>query len=266
MEISTVLGLVGGFTVVLLTLLIEGGHVASFINFGALILILGGSVAVAVVSFSLKEVTAIPQYFMKAIFPPKENLKEMVELFVNLSERARREGLLSLEDDLSSFKDKMMRTGMELVVDGTDPEIVRDILEDYADAEKEHDKIPPELMETLGGFSPTLGIIGTVMGLVHVLEGLGGGGGIEQLGRGIAVAFIATFYGIGFANLLWLPMANKLKFLSHRSVTHRNIIIKGVMSIQSGDHPRVIREKLLCQISDPHLRQEIEEAAPKEGA
>ncbi|HQI21403.1 MAG TPA: MotA/TolQ/ExbB proton channel family protein, partial [Leptospiraceae bacterium] len=92
------------------------------------------------------------------------------------------------------------------------------------------------------------------------------GGGIEQLGRGIAVAFIATFYGIGFANLLWLPMANKLKFLSHRSVTHRNIIIKGVMSIQSGDHPRVIREKLLCQISDPHLRQEIEEAAPKEGA
>ncbi|MCE9596591.1 MAG: MotA/TolQ/ExbB proton channel family protein [Spirochaetia bacterium] len=264
MELSTVVGLIGGFAAVIVTMLLEGGHPASFVNFGAFALIAGGSVAVVATSFSIKEVTSIPKYFSKAIFPPHDNLKEMVELFVNLSERARREGLLSLEDDLGNFKDKMMRTGMELVVDGTDPEIVRDILEDYADAEKEHDKIAPEVMETLGGFSPTLGIIGTVMGLVHVLEGLGGGGGIEQLGQGIAVAFIATFYGIGFANLIWLPLANKLKFLSHHAVTHRNIIIKGVMSIQSGDHPRVIREKLLCQISDPVLRQEIEEAAPKE--
>jgi chemotaxis protein MotA len=264
MEISTVFGLIGGFAAVIITMILEGAHLISFLNFGALMLIAGGSVAVAMTSFSMKEVTSIPQYFMRAIFPPKENVKELVELFVNLSERARREGLLSLEDDLGNFKDKMMRTGMELVVDGTDPEIVRDILEDYADAEKEHDKIPPEVMETLGGFSPTLGIIGTVMGLVHVLEGLGGGGGIEQLGKGIAVAFIATFYGIGFANLIWLPLANKLKFLSHHAVMHRNIIIKGVMSIQSGDHPRVIREKLLCQISDPVLRHEIEESAPKE--
>src|SRR6185295_10795569 len=116
MEISTVIGLIGAFVAVILTMIIEGGHPVSFLNLSAFTLIAGGSVAVSLVCFSLKEVTSIPSYFMKCIFPPKDNLKEMVELFVNLSERARREGLLSLEDDLSNFKDKMMRTGMELVV------------------------------------------------------------------------------------------------------------------------------------------------------
>jgi len=266
MELSTIVGLAGALGAVLLTLIIEGGHVGSFINLSAFTLIGGGSVAVAVFSFSIKELTQVPQYIMKTIFPPNLNLRELIEMFVNLSERARREGLLSLEDDLGNIQEKMIRLGLELVVDGTDPEIVKNIMEDYSDSAKEHEKVAAEFFETMGGFSPTLGIIGTVMGLVHVLEGLGGGGGIEALGKGIAVAFIATFYGIGFANLIWLPFSNKTKYINHKLATKRAVIISGVLAIQSGDNPRVVREKLLSHITDPALRDAIAEASAQPGA
>src|SRR5262245_56892023 len=128
MELSTVLGLFGGLAAVLITLIIEGGHVGSFLNLSAFTLIGGGSVAVAIFCFSIKELTSLPQFVMKTIFPPNLNLRELIEMFVNLSERARREGLLSLEDDLGNIQEKMIRLGLELVVDGTDPEIVKYIM------------------------------------------------------------------------------------------------------------------------------------------
>ncbi len=260
MQISTIIGLAGAFGSVIVTLKIEGGHLSSFVNFGALILILGGSIAVAITSFSLAEVLSLPKYIMTTIFPPKMDAGELIVSFVSFSEKARREGLLALEEDVSDIEDKLTQLGLELVIDGTDPEIVRNIMENLSDSMKKHEKIPAEFFETLGGFSPTLGIIGTVMGLVHVLEGLGGAG-MEQLGRGIAVAFIATFYGIGFANLLWLPLCTKIKNINHQLEEMRNITIDGVLSIQSGENPRIVKERLICNISEPEVRKKVYEVA-----
>lgn len=256
MEISTLIGLAGGFFAVILTMLIEGGNPISFVNLSALTLIAGGSAAVAVLSYSTKQLLQIPQYFMQVLFPPRIDLEGLVEFFGQIAEKARREGLLSLEDDMANFED-LIKAGMQLVVDGTDPEIVKAVLEDRMESEHEHEKEKAEFFETLGGFSPTLGIIGTVMGLVHVLESLGGGGGVEQLGRGIAVAFIATFYGIGFANLIWLPLANKTKYLSGKINIRQRMILVGVLSIQSGDNPRVLRERLAALVPDPGMRERI---------
>lgn len=256
MELSTIIGLGGGLFAVILTLIIEGGNLLAFVNFGALVLILGGSFAVGIASFGLKEFLLMPKYFLKTIFPPASQPGEMILSFVSFSEKSRREGLLSLEEDVKDIDDPMIRLGLQLVIDGNDPEIVRSILEDLGDSISRDEKIPAEFFETLGGFSPTLGIIGTVMGLVHVLANLGGSN-MEQLGKGIAVAFIATFYGIGFANLLWLPLSNKVKKINKQMVERRDIILAGILAIQSGDNPRIVKEKLLCHISDPGIRESV---------
>jgi chemotaxis protein MotA len=257
LELSTIIGLAGGVLAVIFTVIIEGGSFISFLNAGALILILGGSVATGILSFGIKEFVLMPKYFLSTIFPKSIDFADLVVTFVSYSEKARREGLLSLEDDLKDIDDDVTRLGIQLVIDGTDPEIVRNILDNLSNSMEEDEKVPCSFFETIGGFSPTLGIIGTVMGLVHVLENLGTGTGIEALGKGIAVAFIATFYGIGFANLVWLPLSNKTKFLNKKYAERREIIKNGVLAIQNGDNPRIVKEKLICLISDPSLRRKI---------
>ena len=257
MELSTIIGLAGAVAAIILTIIVEGGSFGSFVNPGALIIILGGSIATGIISFGIKEFVLVPKYFLATIFPKSIDFADLVVTFVSYSEKARREGLLSLEDDLKDIDDDVTRLGIQLVIDGTDPEIVRNILDNLATSMEEDEKIPANFFETVGGFSPTLGIIGTVMGLVQVLANLGTGTGIEALGKGIAVAFIATFYGIGFANLIWLPLSNKTKFLNKKYSERREIIKNGVLAIQNGDNPRIVKEKLICLISDPSLRKKI---------
>lgn len=261
MDISTLIGVGGAISVVIVTMYLEGSGLGSFIIFSAFLLIFGGSVMVSITCFGLKEgLLSLPKYFRFVVFPPQVDLVELIVSFVSFSEKARREGLLSLEDEVSDIDDKMIQLGLQLVIDGTDPEIVRNILEELSDKTAHHEKIAAEVFETLGGFSPTLGIIGTVMGLVHVLEGLGGAD-IAALGEGIAVAFIATFYGIGFANLIWLPLSSKVKTINYKLVEKRDIIISGVLAIQSGENPRIVKEKLVCHISDPEVREKVNEIA-----
>ncbi len=261
MEISTLLGLVSAIVAVVLTVFIEGGSLISFLNLSALVIILGGSLATGLISYGIKEVVMIPQYILRTIFPQNIDFSELIVSFVSFSEKSRREGLLSLEEDLKDIIDDSTRLGLQLVIDGTDPEIVRNILENLSNSFEEEESIAAGFFETVGGFSPTMGIIGTVMGLVHVLENLGSGTGIEALGKGIAVAFIATFYGIGFANLFWLPLANKIKFLNKKYSERRVIIKNGILAIQNGDNPRIVKEKLICLVSEPAVRRKIYELA-----
>lgn len=256
MDISAIAGVAGAFFVVLLTLIIEGGHIFSFFQLSALVLILGGSVAVAITSFGIKTVATLPLMMGQVFMPKSVNFEAIIDEIIQIAETARHEGLLSLEDKVPEMKNKLLRSGLELVIDGTDPEIVKQILEQSSDSELEKDKETAELFETLGGFSPTLGIIGTVMGLVHVLEALGSGG-MEQLGQGIAVAFIATFYGISFANLIWLPLANKAKHIAADHVLSREMVISGIISIQNGDNPRIVKQRMVSHIPDIALRDKI---------
>jgi chemotaxis protein MotA len=257
MEISTIIGVGGAIGAVILTLFIEGGNLGSLVNISALTLIAGGTITIGFTQYGMKEVLSIPKYVARTIFPPTVNYKDLISTLVSFAEKSRREGLLSLEDTIGEIEDEMLHLGLQLVIDGTDPELVRSVMNDLSESIEEHEKAGPEMFESLGGYSPTLGIIGTVMGLVHVLESLGGAGGIEELGRGIAVAFIATFYGIGFANLIWMPLATKMKIINMKIATKNLIVTEGVLGIQAGLNPRIILQKLLCCIKEPELRESL---------
>lgn len=161
---------------------------------------------------------------------------------MDFAERARKDGLLSLEDNLKSIQDPFLQRGIQLIVDGTDPRAVEEILFESAMAMEDKETNSAKILETAGGFSPTVGIIGTVMGLVGVLENLGAG--TRALGEGIATAFIATFYGIAFANLLFFPLANRIKSWSKEQSDRRQAIIRGVIALQSGDNRRMLMERM----------------------
>ena len=180
---------------------------------------------------------------------------------VKLAEKARKDGLLALENDLSELDDEYTKKGLQLVVDGADSDLVRGILQSEIDGMAERHANNARFWSTAGGFAPTLGILGTVMSLVHVLEHLDQPG---LLGHAISGAFIATLYGVGSANLLFLPLSNKLKEISRFEVDYRTMQLEGILSIQAGDNPRLLAEKLETYIS-PDARREKTAAAKKKG-
>ena len=168
-----------------------------------------------------------------------------VRELVGLAEKARRDGLLALEGELEQVEDPFTRKGLQLVVDGTDPDLVADILEAENDAMRKRHSAAAQPFEKAGGYAPTMGIVGTVFGLVHVLGNLSSP---ETLGPSISAAFIATLMGVGAANVIFLPIANRLKGLSHAETHQRELVLEGILSIQSGDNPRVVAEKLMSLV------------------
>jgi chemotaxis protein MotA len=237
---ATLPGLLLGIGALMVAVLLEGGSLASLINFPAAVIVFGGTFSVALVNFPLQTVLGVGKFFTIAVKDTAHDLGHVVESFVRLADKARREGLLALEQEAPSL-DPFSRKGIQMVVDGSDASVVREIMEADIDAmrRRHHDGIA--VFEALGGFAPTLGIIGTVMGLVNVL------GHLEdpsQLGHLIAGAFIATLYGVASANLVYLPLAGKLKHKSQGEVALRELTIEGLLSVQAGDNPRMVREKL----------------------
>ena len=245
---STMMGAAVGFGGLLLGFMMEGGSPKGLIGISALVIILAGTFGALIVSFGLKETMKVPALFketMKASMGPS---KELVQLLYNFAEKARREGLLSLEDDIDKLDNDFLKKGIRLVVDGVDPEIVRNTLENDITLYEHRKKEEAEILFQGGGFSPTMGIVGTVMGLVLVLGNLGGD--TAALGHAIAAAFIATLYGIGFANLIWLPGANKLKGKMKQEVLAKELILTGILSIQAGENPSLIKDKLGAYVEE----------------
>lgn len=227
----------------------------ALINGPALLIVIGGTFAAAMISFPLASVMKLPTLFIKSTGGAMQPGPELVALFLRLAEKARRQGLLALEDEAVQISDEFMKKGIMLVVDGTDPEVVRSVLEiDSAVLEERH-KAGYEVLEAMGGFAPTMGIIGTVMGLISVLANLSD---VSKLGPSIAVAFIATFYGVSTANLLWLPLGKKLKGKSQSEVAAREMMLEGILSIQAGDNPRIVQEKLLGYLAPRSRPQEAD--------
>ncbi|HNX58754.1 MAG TPA: MotA/TolQ/ExbB proton channel family protein [Spirochaetota bacterium] len=245
---SVLLGLGVGFGGLLVGFLLEGGKPAGLIGFSALIIILAGTSGALIVSFGMKQFMTIPRLFKDSLKAALGPSKELVQLLYNFAEKARREGLLSLEDDIDKLGDEFLKKGIRLVVDGVDPEIVRNTLENDIALYEHRKKEEVEILFQAGGFSPTMGIVGTVMGLVLVLANLGGDA--AALGHSIAAAFIATLYGIGFANLIWLPVANKLKGKMKEEVLARELILTGILSIQAGENPSLIKDKLGAYVEE----------------
>lgn len=245
MDLSTVLGIIVGFGFLIFGYNLEGGTVGSLGGLSAALIVFGGTAGAVLVSFPLSDLKNLPKWVKLAFTSRSFGTAEAYETLVRFAEKARREGLLSLEQELGTVTDRFTNQGMQLVIDGTDPEITREILEsNIAVLEKRH-KVGIAVFEAAGGYSPTMGIIGTVMGLVMVLGNLSDP---ESLSHSIAAAFIATLYGVASANLLWLPIATKLKMKDKAEVSAMEMVLDGILSIQAGENPSILKEKLKTHV------------------
>ena len=258
MKASTGIGIGAAFAGLIMGALMEGSKLAAFFNIPALLIVLGGTFGAVMAGAGMEAMKAIPTLYKKAMNAEKPDLNARVLQIVDFAEKARRDGLLALDAELGDIEDEFTRKGLQLVVDGTDPELIREILENELDGMCARHAAGARPFEKAGGFAPTMGIIGTVMGLVHVLENLSAP---ETLGPAISGAFIATLMGVGAANVVFLPVAGRLKGLSAAEVHERNLILEGILSIQSGDNPRVVEEKLMSLVP-PAERVSAEEAKP----
>jgi chemotaxis protein MotA len=224
------------------SILMDGGSLMAYVNISAGMVVFGGTLGVAFVAFPMSIVKKIPKLMGIAFKEPVTDARPIVEQFVHLASRARKEGLLALEQEVAGLENELLKKGISLVVDGTDPEVVKSVLEIEVESREARHEVGISLFEALGGFAPTLGIIGTVLGLIRILSHIGGAA--SELAGSIAVAFTATLYGVGSANLLWLPIANKLKRRSAVEAEISSLIIDGVEAIQNGDNPRIVEDKL----------------------
>lgn len=241
-DTSTVIGLIMGFGGLLAGFMIDLGNPANLVRIPPLIVIIFGTLGAVTISFSLRHVMSIPSNIAKTMRRVPGPSPQLAQQLLEFAEKARRDGILSLEDTVEDLEDEMLRKGLRLVVDGTESEILVEVLESDLAIMEQRKMEDAILFETAGGFSPTMGIIGTVMGLVLVLGRLGGD--MNEMGRSVATAFIATLYGIGLANLVWLPIGNKLKGQVKAFRLQKQLIVVGVRSIQQGESPALVREKI----------------------
>ncbi len=258
MDLATVVGLVLGLGGVIGGAILEGVHLSVLIKFSAFMIVVVGTAGATIMSFPFDSVKEFWPVMKKAFQRQELAPNAIVTQLVGFAMKARREGLLGLEEEAENISDPFLKKGLQLVVDGTDIEMIRNIMEtDIAFLEARH-KVGEGIFGTLGGFAPTLGIVGTVLGLIHALAAMGEGGATgAQLAESIATAFIATFYGIGLANLVFLPISFKLKQNSQQEVLLREVMLEGILSISAGDNPRIVEEKLKAFLP-PKLKVDLE--------
>jgi chemotaxis protein MotA len=240
-DIAVVLGFIIALGGMGLGIFLEGGSLGSYIGVSAACIVIGGTIGATCVSFPLSTLMTVPQLLVIALTEKKHNIPEVIKKLVGFSERARREGILCLESELANTDDEFLKSGLQLVIDGTDPALVRDTLETKIAFIAERHHLGASVLETAGGYSPTMGIIGTVLGLIQVLSNISDP---ASLAGSIALAFIATLYGIASANLIYLPMAMKLKMKHEHEQLIKHIMLEGILSLQSGDNPRIVEQKL----------------------
>ena len=265
MDVATVAGLVIGFGAIFVAGWV--GHADPHIIFGrweAIMLIIGGTMGATIASFPMR--VFVNGFFggLRTAFVENDyHERDVISTLVSFAEKARREGLLALENEAAALDDEFMRKGIQLVIDGRDTEIIRKVLETEVSFVQERGNKAEAVFSCLGGYSPTLGIIGTVLGLIGMLKSLEtanlGGNIAGTIGVATAQAFVATFYGIMFANLLWLPIATKVKERYGQVLLLREIMIEGILAIQAGDNPRLLEEKLLAFLDPRDRDTEVEE-------
>jgi chemotaxis protein MotA len=241
-DFTSVAGVPVSLGLILIGQALEGGRLGSLLQLTAALIVFGGTIGAVLLSFSLADVKralgGLRTVFLWDGEPPELTIDTILEY----ARKARKEGIMSLEDELPTVADPFMQKGLRLAVDGTEPHAVREMLEIENQCREEYDEIPAKIYESGGGYAPTIGIIGAVLGLIHVMQNLADP---SKLGAGIAVAFVATLYGVGSANLIFLPIATKLKMKARHEARRRELVIEGIMAIQEGLNPRTIQEKLV---------------------
>jgi chemotaxis protein MotA len=259
MKAATGIGIALAAFGILMSAMMEGTSPAAFMDIPAVIIIVGGTSGATLASVGMDSMKRIPKLWKIVLSAEPPDVKARVALLVALAEQARREGLLALDAKLGEIDDEFTRKGLQLVVDGSDPALVRDVLEAEIDGMSARHASGAAPFEKAGGFAPTMGIIGTVMGLVHVLENLAAP---STLGPSISTAFIATLLGVGSANVVFLPVAARLKALSIEELELRTLTLDGILSVQAGDNPRIVAEKLSSFVPPTERADSDEVAAP----
>lgn len=254
MDIATVAGIVSG--VILFTVAISSnGSILDFVDFPSFLIVLGGTMAGTLINYPLYKVLEVIKILRVVFTKDTISPTEIIKKIVNFAEIARREGLLALEDAAYQVEDDFLKKGILLIVDGTDPELVRNILETELAFLEDRHKAGQSIFETMGALSPAFGMIGTLIGLIKMLKNLNNP---EAIGPGMALALITTFYGALLANLVFIPVAGKLKIRSSEEILNKEVMIEGMLSIQAGENPRIIEEKLKAFLA-PKIRESLQE-------
>ena len=233
-------GIIGGLT-------LEGGNINQILQPTAAMIVLGGTLGAVLVSYPLATVLASFKRLSSVFFERSRNLESVIEEIVGYAVKARKEGITSLDNVLPSIQDPFLKKSLMLAVDGTEPKELRKMMELEMDNQADHEEKLPQVFESAGGFSPTIGIIGAVLGLIQVMQHLDN---IAEVGKGIAVAFVATVYGVGAANIFFLPSGGKLRIRIREEQTAREMILEGVIAIMEGLNPRMVETKLQGYLAD----------------
>lgn len=237
MDFLSVVGLVIGVGAIFVGQHLEGGHVSSLINGPAFLIVVGGSLGAGLLQSRFDDFARSMISVLKIFFPPVNTRVADLRRILGWSQLARREGLLGLEPEIASLSDNFQRKGLQLLVDGTDGEQIRQVLLIDSDIRRQQEGVSAAFFESMGGYAPTVGILGAVLGLIHTMENLSDP---ARLGEGIATAFVATIYGVGLANLVLIPLAGKMRRIAQQEADGREMIIEGLVAIAEGENPRNI--------------------------
>ncbi|TBL73038.1 flagellar motor protein [Paenibacillus thalictri] len=249
MDLTTIIGLILGLAALIGGYVWDGGHLGALFVPSAMLIVFGGTFGAVIVSFPGSRLKELGKAFGMAFKETKRDPAAIIEEIVDMATIARREGVLALEQRAQEHPNAFLKDGLMMVVDGTDPELTRQILELEMDSLEHTHEGYAKIFEAAGGYAPTMGIIGTVMGLIHVLGNLSDP---TSLGPAIAVAFTATLYGVSSANVIYLPMANKIKVRSKEQISEMELMLEGILALQAGENPQLIKKKLNSFVHQQH--------------
>jgi len=247
MDITTIIGIIVGFAALIGGFLWEGGQAGGLLQGAAALIVFGGTAAAVAISFPWKRLRTLPEALKLAFAPQPTNAGQLIDDLADMAYTARRSGMLALEKTAESHENPFMREGLGLIVDGGDQPLIRQILELEIDKRQERFDGYAKMFESAGGYAPTMGIIGTVMGLIRVLGSLAEP---ANLGSSIAVAFIATLYGVASANLIFLPIASKIRARGEEEVQVMEMMLEGLLAVQNAENPNLVRKKLATYLDD----------------
>ena len=250
MDIATILGVISAFGLVCIAIFMGGG-IQLFINIPALMIVVGGTLGATMINYPLKDVFGVLNVVKKALFTKNIPVDELIKRFLGFAKKSRKEGILALEGEIKDVTDEFLKKGVQLSIDGLEPQEISDVLETEVDFIRSRHQMGAEIFTTMGTFAPALGMIGTLIGLVQMLQTLDDPGSI---GPAMAVALLTTFYGSIMANIVCLPIAGKLRTRSKEEVLAKEMSIQGIISISNGDNPRILEQKLLAFIP-PNQRE-----------
>ncbi len=250
MDIATILGVISAFGLMCIAISMGGG-IQLFINIPALMIVVGGTLGATMINYPVKDVLGVFKVVKKALFAKKISVTELIKRFVTFAKKSRKEGILTLEDDIKDVSDEFLRKGVQLAIDGLEPQEISEILETEIDFVRSRHQLGAEIFTTMGTFSPALGMIGTLIGLVQMLQTMDDA---SKIGPAMAVALLTTFYGSIMANIVCLPIAGKLRTRSKEEVLTKEMAIQGIASLSNGDNPRILEQKLQAFIP-PNQRE-----------